>query len=113
MVADTLGEPLQFGPWWDASVTVSRDAHVVTAQYVLRGTQASADLRVGVVKTADGDRHWTARSAALYTSPLGPQPGWTLMLCDVTLPGGARTSGLPADRVDLLARTPPEKATNP
>jgi len=96
-VQASLGEPVGFGPWWDASVTVSH-GHIVTAQYVLRGPLASADLRVGVVRPRGAEQHWTSFSNALYSSPLGPQPGWHPLLCEVTLPGGGM-----AERVDLLA----------
>jgi hypothetical protein len=103
-VVAALGEPVTFGPWWDASVTFSRGSNIVTAQYVLRGSKASADLRVGVVRPAGTEGHWAAGSAVLYTA-LGPSPAaWKVLMCDVTLPGGARGSGLPADRVDLMAR---------
>lgn len=106
-VVAALGEPVHFGPWWDASVTFSRGSNIVTAQYVLRGSRASADLRVGVVRPAGLEKHWTAPSAVLYTA-LCPSPSpWKVLMCDVTLPGGSRAgSGLPADRVDLLARRP-------
>ena len=110
-VVTALGEPVTFGPWWDASVTFSRGSNIVTAQYVLRGSKASADLRVGVVRPAGLEKHWAAGSAVLYTA-LGPGPAaWKVLMCDVTLPGGARGSGLPADRVDLLALARPRVGT--
>ena len=110
-VVAALGEPVTFGPWWDASVTFSRGSNIVTAQYVLRGSKASADLRVGVVRPAGLEKHWAAGSAVLYTA-LGPGPAaWKVLMCDVTLPGGARGSGLPADRVDLLALARPRVGT--
>lgn len=82
---EVLGPPVRFGPWWDASVTSQGGGKLVTAQFVLRGERCSADARVRMVRPAVAETHWTAPSALLYCSPLGPAVAWRLITADVTL----------------------------
>ena len=106
-VQQVLGHPVRFGPWWDASVTFSSSGDIATAQYVLTGAHASADLRVGVIRPPSASTHWARGSQLLYTL-CGPQNAWRTLLCDITMPG-TRQGGLPADRVDLLHVSSPAK----
>jgi hypothetical protein len=96
-----LGSPLSFGNWWDSSVTSSQGGNLVTAQFVLRGVNASADVRVGLVRPGGAEAHWTRRSNLLYCSPLGPAAPWQLLFANVSLPG-APGQRLMVERVDLL-----------
>ena len=96
-------------------MTRARGGGIATAQFVLRGPSASADLRLGVrpsraalpagphasplaaqvVRSRAAAAHWAAGSDAAHA--LAAPSDWRPLLAEVTLPGrGAHT------RLDLL-----------
>jgi hypothetical protein len=105
-------------------VTRAQGGGVATAQFVLRGPTASADLRVGVrparlplfsvrgsparrrlqvVRSRASEAHWAAPSCAAHA--LASPQDWRPLLAEVTMPGrGAH------GRLDLLHPAAPPKS---
>lgn len=98
-----LGDDVAFGRWWDASVTVSRDGGVATAQFVLRGSRASADLRVGLARSRAAEAHWAGRLGSPLLATTLVRDAWTPLLIELTLPA---ERGRP-DRLTLLPTAKP------